>query len=391
MKGIDDLSREKVEEIYSQIENDFYRELKKEHTEEIREQEEQSGEIEDRLEREYKGSVQRDKLLDVIAAPFLPARPDDPTDDGGLITRETGWYLRAIEPLRNLDVTTADAVIANTETGEAGIITCMPRSETTKSAVERSVKATHGIRENIRAISDQINMTVERDRLYPIIVVPEKHDRRIADKIVDLESSESIRETIYLCRANLTNSETLQLVTDISTRRYDECIPDGKMGEMMEGEVDVTNETYPTPDFYPSSHNRTKTSEYAKHIVMKRLEDDCAKTHFSDKDLNDYLKKQRNVPHFDLGNSEEQMADQLIDWWKTIDLVESLTSSRTKITSGDKCFRFDVDSRHPGKIMNAVENKCKDLILEDAIDLKAKRRVLEDFSDRQSDLDEFFS
>lgn len=388
MTAVDDLSREEVEHRFRQIENDFYRERKQEYIEEIQEREEESGAIAQQQDKEHRRLSQRDKLLEITVTPFLPGLPDDDQDNGGIIAQETDWVLRAIEPLRELDVTSADALIANPSTGGIGVIVCMPRPDPVNGALERLYSATSDIRDNIHALSDHINIQVERGRIYPILVVPKKADRRAANEVEDHEESGNDKEHVYIWRVDVTSSEKIQSITSIATRDPEECILPGKIGQMLSNEVDVTEEIHPMPDFYPSSHRRTQTVKCAKHFVIKRVNDGHPKTHFAKTELRNYFANQRNIAYNEAGQLGPDLANQLLDWWMQINMVEKLSPSRTEMNSED-VFRFNVDSQHAGNILNAVERKYRDLSIKDEISLSAKRMVLEDFSDRQSEIGEF--
>lgn len=384
------LSAEEVSEKYDEIKNSYYENKKEEYEKEIRESDDDISTIREQVEDEIRASGQKDLMTDICIVPFIPGRPDLIGHEGGEIAESTDWEVKAIEPLRDLDVTSPDVVLANTQTGEACTIVCMPRDSTVGSALSRLMESTADLRENTVALKRQINVTVERDLIYPILVIPEKADNRARDEVEDIDDENGAEGGPYLLRVEMTDEERLGLITEIRTRTRRQTIPDGEMGEKLVDPIEVSREKHSLPNSYSFSHMIKKTSGFVRANVTAKVDSEPAKTHFSKEELTEYFHDQRNMSMSNGRDVVESLVEELLNWWLDVGLVEALSSSETKLDSSNS-YRFNIDAQgyNPGKVIREIRDECEESLINEEIAILAKRRTLRDFDNEQPTLGDY--
>lgn len=377
--SVDDLSEQEVIDQFANIadRNSSYIDRKNTYKNEILESE--GEDIESRLKAGIERDQKHDSLLRQTISAFLP--------DGEI--HGSGWTFLGAEPLQELNVANADALFGNPDRNLAVIVECKTSVGRPTQALEQIYDAADEIWANYDHLTDEIGMEI--DELECAICVPSVHDRRIADQIEAHEQNGNDREKVFVWRVHYYDGELLDLYTEIDTRSGRDATHDSQLATLLLGGVDITHSRQVVPAIFPSSHLEVIMEEIYSSIIETRIIDEYPIRHFTDTELKEELTSQKNLPHYDAERIGDRIFEKLVSRSLNFGLIEEISSSDTELEIGpnEQCFKFKVRGKSPKTILKKLQEKYISGAIKRKADIKAKRRVLSEFDDEQSFLDDY--
>lgn len=378
----DDLSEREVIDHFEKIvdNNSSYLERKSRYKSEILSNEDQCELIRTRLRDGIDRDQKHDNLLKQTISAFLP---------GGPIESETGWTFLGAEPLSEENLANADALFGNPDRNLALLVECKTSDNRPTNSLEQVYDAADRVMENKEYLSEKIGMEIEE--LECAICIPSVADRRIINEIETHEREGRDQERIFVWRIHYYDGETLDLYTDIDTRTGRELTHNSELANVLKSGVDLTYGRQVMPAFFPSSHPEVIMEEIMGIILEKRLIGDTSLRYFTGNELLAELSSQENLPHYDAEIIGERLYQDLIDRCKRFDLIEEIPESESKLEGDedDTYYKYRVRGKSVDTILSNLRDRYIEKAIERQADIKAKRRVIDDFDAEQSSLDQF--
>lgn len=374
----DDLSKEEVIEQYNYIsdKNPEYTIKKDAYLSEILEQEEEV--IRERIVTGIERDKKHDTHLKQTISAFLPEGP---------IESQTGWTFLGSEPLSELNIPNGDALFGNPSRNMALIVECKTSIGRPTKALNQVYNAAELLRQHQDRISDRIGMEI--DELECAICVPSIDDTRIVDQIEEHEREELARERVYVWRLHHYYGEKIDLFTDIQTRTERENTHDSELAPILEEGIELTYERQVIPSFFPSSHLEVIMEESFGLLLEKRLTDDKPARHFRKKELTSILTSQKHLPHYDAETIGERICEKLVNKCTKFDVIGRLSPSETDLEGDGDFFKYNVRGKSPNTILKNLREKYIDSAVESHAEIRAMRRVIDEFDEDQSSLGDF--
>lgn len=377
----EDLDRDEVIELYEYIieREPFYADLKEEFVDEIREETDDGDEFRIRIERGIREARSHDNLLESTISVFLPQ---------GTVHSETGWKFLGAEPLSELNVPNADLIIGNEDRNLAVIIECKAGLSRPGQSLTQLYEAADAVREYKDELGANIGMEIHEFECA--ICVSSTDDIRIAREIEDHERNGEAQERVFIWRLHyLEDGEQLDLFTRLDTRSHGEETHDNELARVLQGGVDITKEEHATPSFFPSSHLYRVMEEVFSTILNRREASGGPLRHFAEEEVLDILTDQRHLPHYDADRIGSRMYSELMERLMDFDLVTRIDAVDTELDGDGEFYRYRGRSQSRGTILNDLCEGYKEEAVEWEIELEAMRRVIDQFEDDQSRLDDF--
>ncbi|ELZ88491.1 hypothetical protein C453_01465 [Haloferax elongans ATCC BAA-1513] len=379
---LDELSSEEVRDYYDELveRNSFLSELKGEHEDELREDEDAVEVARKEVNSEIERAKKHDSMLTSTISAFLP---------GGQIERETGWVFRGAEPLSEYNESNADAIFCNPERNIALIVECKTSVSSPGSALTQIYDAAEAVRQHREELSDHIDMEI--DQLETAICVPSYHDEVVARRIEEEEENGDAEERVYLWRLHyLQETERLDLFTSFANRTRSEATHDSELSQVLNSGVEITKQRQVTPSFYPSSHTFQIMEAAFGQILKRRITNDGPLREFSEEELREILTSQRHLPHYSAETVGNRILGGLTDRLMSDNLVTEIDSEDAELTDGSEYYRYRVRGRSIETVLNNLKEKYRQRALDKKLELRAIEAALREFDEQQRSFDEFF-
>ena len=377
----DDLNEDEIIELYEYIVDRVpaYAEVKEELSEEVCEETDEGDDYRTRIEQGIREARSHDNLLGSTISVFLP---------NSRVHRETGWQFLGAEPLCELNVRNADAIIGNPDRNIAVLIECKASVSRPGKALEQLYDAADAVREYEGELSENIGMEIEE--LECVICVPSTHDIRVARELESYEQDGSARERVFIWRLHYhQNGEQLDIFDRIDTRDPGEETHNNQLAQVLRGGIDITLNEQATPSFYPSSHLFRIMEEVFSNILTKRTVEDGPIRHFGGAEVLEIMTDQRHLPHYDADQIGARIFDELMDRLLEFDLITGIGAEDTELGGEGDFYRYKVTGRSRSTLISNLSDAYKDAAVEWEIELEAMRRTIDQFDDDQGRLSEF--
>lgn len=378
---VEGLEWQEVLDRYQKVksQNEHWVERKEHYEEEIEDADETLEGIRTEYRNESKASQEHTERLKTIVSAFLP---------GNDIADRTQWRFKTIRPLKSMDGESPDVVLLKPETGGLFVATLLRKRERPITAVHRLEEATITVRNHPRLLQDEMDgKSFDERKVEPVLIIPESADKDTVEMIEEREQSGQHSEKPYIWKITKTKKEEIKAITQIEGRSEDECLPEGELGRLLEEGIEVAKTAHSLPDFFVDSHHQTYAEKTVGRMVQTRMKDGAQVTHFSSKDLKRYFRQTLSASRSeDLAGKK---VSEMIRRWKAMGLIEPITESQSRLDDGSDYYRFDVDTNRGPNTMSKVKDEYPSYAIQFDVEIEAMRRVLEEYSEEQSSLEEF--
>ena len=378
---VDELDADEIREQYGDIIDrvSSYKEQKVEYEDELQ----SDSEIVENARKEVKAGIRNgrkhDNLLMSTISAFLP---------NGSIQQQTGWTFRGAEPLSEYNEPNADAIFCNPDRNIALIVECKTSLSSPGNALTQIYDAAGAIREYRTELSENIGMEIER--LETAICVPSYLDEQLAQRIEHEEQNDDALEQVYVWRWHyLKKGERIDLFTSFDNRTASEATHDSELTQLLNSGVEISQERQATPSFFPSSHSYHIMEGAFSQLLKKRIQNEEPLREFSDTELHNILTSQRHLPHYNANEIGSRIYDGLIDRLKSDNLITTIDQEETELTEGEKFYRYRVRGRSVETVLENLKKKYRSKAVDQKIEIKAMKKVVEAFDEDQSSLDDF--
>jgi len=378
---VDELDADEIREQYGDIIDrvSSYKEQKVEYEDELQ----SDSEIVENARKEVKAGIRNgrkhDNLLMATISAFLP---------NGSIQQQTGWTFRGAEPLSEYNEPNADAIFCNPDRNIALIVECKTSLSSPGNALTQIYDAADAIREYRTELSENIGMEIER--LETAICVPSYLDEQLAQRIEHEEQNDDALEQVYVWRWHyLKKGERIDLFTSFDNRTASEATHDSELTQLLNSGVEISKERQATPSFFPSSHSYHIMEGAFSQLLKKRIQNEEPLREFSDTELHNILTSQRHLPHYNANEIGSRIYDGLIDRLKSDNLITTIDQEETELTEGEKFYRYRVRGRSVETVLENLKKKYRSKAVDQKIEIKAMKKVVEAFDEDQSSLDDF--
>ena len=378
---VDELDADEIREQYGDIIDrvSSYKEQKVEYEDELQ----SDSEIVENARKEVKAGIRNgrkhDNLLMATISAFLP---------NGSIQQQTGWTFRGAEPLSEYNEPNADAIFCNPDRNIALIVECKTSLSSPGNALTQIYDAADAIREYRTELSENIGMEIER--LETAICVPSYLDEQLAQRIEHEEQNDDALEQVYVWRWHyLKKGERIDLFTSFDNRTASEATHDSELTQLLNSGVEISKERQATPSFFPSSHSYHIMEGAFSQLLKKRIQNEEPLREFSDAELHNILTSQRHLPHYNANEIGSRIYDGLIDRLKSDNLITTIDQEETELTEGEKFYRYRVRGRSVETVLENLKKKYRSKAVDQKIEIKAMKKVVEAFDEDQSSLGDF--
>ena len=378
---VDELDDEEVREQYAIIIDRVpsYKERKAEYEDELQSDDEVVENARKEVEAGIRNARKHDNLLTSTISAFLP---------NGSIQQETGWTFRGAEPLSEYNEPNADAIFCNPDRNIALIVECKTSLSSPGNALTQIYDAADAIREYRTELSENIGMEIER--LETAICVPSYLDEQLAQRIEHEEQNDDALEQVYVWRWHyLKKGERIDLFTSFDNRTASEATHDSELTQLLNSGVEISQERQATPSFFPSSHSYHIMEGAFSQLLKKRIQNEEPLREFSDTELHNILTSQRHLPHYNANEIGSRIYDGLIDRLKSDNLITTIDQEEAELTEGEKFYRYRVRGRSVETVLENLKKKYRSKAVDQKIEIKAMKKVVEAFDEDQSSLDDF--
>jgi len=378
---VDELDADEIREQYGDIIDrvSSYKEQKIEYEDEFQSDSEIVENARKEVEAGIRNGRKHDNLLMATISAFLP---------GGSIQQQTGWTFRGAEPLSEYNEPNADAIFCNPDRNIALIVECKTSLSSPGNALTQIYDAAEAIREYRTELSENIGMEIER--LETAICVPSYLDEQLAQRIEHEEQNDDALEQVYVWRLHyLEKGERIDLFTSFDNRTASEATHDSELTQLLNSGVEISKERQATPSFFPSSHSYHIMEGAFSQLLKKRIQNEEPLREFSDTELHNILTSQRHLPHYNANEIGSRIYDGLIDRLKSDNLITTIDQEETELTEGEKFYRYRVRGRSVETVLENLKKKYRSKAVDQKIEIKAMKKVVEAFDEDQSSLDDF--
>jgi len=378
---VDELDADEIREQYGDIIDRVpsYKEQKVEYEDEFQSDSEIVENARKEVEAGIRNGRKHDNLLMATISAFLP---------GGSIQQQTGWTFRGAEPLSEYNEPNADAIFCNPDRNIALIVECKTSLSSPGNALTQIYDAAEAIREYRTELSENIGMEIER--LETAICVPSYLDEQLAQRIEHEEQNDDALEQVYVWRLHyLEKGERIDLFTSFDNRTASEATHDSELTQLLNSGVEISQERQATPSFFPSSHSYHIMEGAFSQLLKKRIQNEEPLREFSDAELHNILTSQRHLPHYNANEIGSRIYDGLIDRLKSDNLITTIDQEETELTEGEKFYRYRVRGRSVETVLENLKKKYRSKAVDQKIEIKAMKKVIEAFDEDQSSLDDF--
>jgi hypothetical protein len=379
--SVDELDDDEVRNRYATIVDRIpsYEERKETYQEELQNDDEVVDTAKKEVDASIRSNAKHDNLLTSTISAFLP---------GGSIQQETGWTFRGAEPLSEYNEPNADAIFCNPDRNIALVVECKTSLSSPGGALTQIYDAAEAVRDYKDELSANIGMKI--DHLETAICVPSYLDEQIAHRIEEEERNGEAEERVYVWRLHyLKEGERLDLFTGFNNRTKSEATHDSELSQVLNSGIEITKERQATPSFFPSSHTFHIMEASFSQILKRRVQNEGPLREFTDAELRDILTSQRHLPHYNAEDIGDRIFNGLIDRLETGNLITSIDSEDTELTGGDEYYRFRVRGRSIETVLKNLQEKYREEAVGEKLEIKAMRKVIEEFDDDQSSLGDF--
>ena len=378
---VDELNADEIREQYGDIIDrvSSYKEQKVEYEDEFQ----SDSEIVENARKEVKAGIRNgrkhDNLLMATISAFLP---------NGSIQQQTGWTFRGAEPLSEYNEPNADAIFCNPDRNIALIVECKTSLSSPGNALTQIYDSADAIREYRTELSENIGMEIER--LETAICVPSYLDEQLAQRIEHEEQNDDALEQVYVWRWHyLKKGERIDLFTSFDNRTASEATHDSELTQLLNSGVEISKERQATPSFFPSSHSYHIMEGAFSQLLKKRIQNEEPLREFSDTELHNILTSQRHLPHYNANEIGSRIYDGLMNRLKSDNLITTIDQEETELTEGEKFYRYRVRGRSVETVLENLKKKYRSKAVDQKIEIKAMKKVVEAFDEDQSSLDDF--
>lgn len=378
---VDELDDEEIRKQYAIIIDRVpsYEDRKVEYEDELQ----SDDEIVETARKEVKAGIRNgrkhDDLLTSTISAFLPK---------GTVQQQTGWTFRGAEPLSEYNVPNADAIFCNPDRNLAAIVECKTSLSSPGNALTQIYEAADAIREYRDELSENIGMEIER--LETAICVPSYLDEQLAQRIEHEEQNDNAREQVYVWRWHyLEDGERIDLFSSFDNRTRSEATHDSELTQVLNSGVEITKERQATPSFFPSSHTYHIMEEALSELLKKRVRNEEPLREFTETELHDILTSQRHLPHYNSNEIGTRIYDGLMNRLESDNLITAIDQEETELTAGEKFYRYRVRGRSVETVLKNLREKYRTKAIERKIEIKAMRKIIEEFDEDQSSLGDF--
>lgn len=379
--SVDELDDDEVRDRYVTIVDRIpsYEERKEAYQEELQNDDEVIDTAQKEVNASIRSAAKHDNLLTSTISAFLP---------GGSVQQETGWMFRGAEPLSEYNEPNADAIFCNPDRNIALIVECKTSLSSPGGALTQVYDAAEAVRDYEDELSANIGMEIEQ--LETAICVPSYLDEQIAHRIEEEERNGEAEERVYVWRLHyLKEGERLDLFTSFDNRTKSEATHDSELSQVLNSGAEITKERQATPSFFPSSHTFHIMEAAFSQILKRRVQNEGPMREFTDTELRDILTSQRHLPHYNADDIGDRIFDGLIDRLGTGNLITNIGPDDTELTGGDEYYRFRVRGRSIETILKNLQKKYQEEAVRQKLEIKAMRKVIEEFDEDQSSLGDF--
>jgi len=378
---VDELDDEEVRKQYAIIIDRVpsYKERKAEYEDELQSDAEVVENVRKDVQARIRNGRKHDNLLTSTISAFLPNGP---------IQQQTGWTFRGAEPLSEYNEPNADAIFCNPDRNLALIVECKTSLSSPGNALTQIYDAADAVREYRDELSQNIGMEIER--IETAICVPGYLDEQLAQRIEHEEQNGDAREQVYVWRWHyLQEGERIDLFTSFDNRTRSEATHDSELTQVLNSGVEITKERQATPSFFPSSHTFHIMEAALSQLLKKRIRNEGPLREFTDTELHNILTSQRHLPHYNANEIGTRIYDGLMDRLESDNLVTTIDQEETELTGGEKFYRYRVRGRSVETVLKNLQEKYRTKAIDRKIEIKAMRKMIEEFDEDQSSLGDF--
>jgi len=317
-------------------------------------------------------------------------------DPRGRVCEQTGWRVLTSEPLVEMGLPNADALIGHLEKNWAILVECKTGLSKPGVALEQIFDAAEEVRENRDYLRERTGLEIEN--IDCVLCVPSEMDWRAADTIEDYERQGKAREQVYIWRLNRFTGEVLQLYENIETREGSETSHNHGLTNLLSGDgIRIGGESEVTPEFFPSSHFANIIQAAFSDVLWGRERAEDPVTKFTQEELTEALTSQNNLLHYSADSIGRRIRDEMIPRLLDYGLIKPYENDTpTEELLADegwrdiKVFEYSVEGRTTETVLANLREDYFDSEVEERAEEMARERTVERFQDESGSFDEFF-
>lgn len=310
------------------------------------------------------------------------------------IYAETGWHLRGVEPLYEVDpeLRNPDIIIGHDDRNTLVVVECKTGLSSPQSALKQIRDATEVIHDHHDYLSRKAGCSFERiDR---VLCVPAPMVDRAVNAIEKEERENDPDEPIYLWKVYRFEDETLQLHTDFDKRTETKSSHDNRLTEMLDGQEGVATADFPklTPDFFPETDPYVIMETVFAELLVSREASDASIRRITRDEVYDYLNDQRRIPHYEVEVVAEMLCDDVLSKMIDFGLIEE-TESEDGIADDVETYKYadpPISGRSSDRILSNLTSEYEEEWVERKAEQEARKEVVAEFRDEHAELSDFF-
>lgn len=316
-------------------------------------------------------------------------------DPRGRVCEQTGWRVLTSEPLVEMGLPNADALLGHLDKNWAILVECKTGLSTPGAALEQIFDASEAVRENRDYLHEKTGLEIES--IDCVLCVPSEMDWRAADTIEDYERQGKAREQVYIWRLNRFTGEVLQLYENIETREGSESSHNHGLTNLLSGEgIRIGGESEVTPEFFPSSHLANIIQAAFSDVLWGRERAEEPVTKFTRGELTEVLTSQNNLLHYSAESIGQRIRDEMIPRLLDYDLIEPYEDDSTteELLAEDgwrevEIFEYGVEGRTTETVLANLVDGYFDTEIEETGEDMAREETVERFQDESGSFDGF--
>lgn len=329
---------------------------------------------------EIKGLLNRQKRADMMVTTLLTAFRPQSNGSVGALAEETGWEIRGADlSLPNVSGS-ADVVLFSTDEG-VGMIICLSAFEQLTNRLsaldELLQQATEDTSSLERRLTGAGRVSIDETAIYPILCIHgDELDKLLSSSGGVSWGSEQVNP--WMWKISLSDSQSIGAIIDDRLPDPTHTPRSSNLVEALGEDVSVDLSGDTTPDLYPTSDRLSEATQLVKHLVKQRREDDddAPLYYFDQSTAIEYYEDTETIAENEQSQLGEEQALDVINWWIEKGIVDDLSASDSELSSADVHCRFDLRKTNPGKIMREVEEETRSALINEQLERRAKRNVL---------------
>lgn len=341
------------------------------------------NEVEKKIDRAIRTDEKHDEMLTAIASAF---------NKRSKLAHETDWYILGVEPLYEIDpnMRNPDALLGHDDRDFVVTVEAKTGISKPQNALQQIRDARENVLDHQNYLADQTGHLFEDAEM--VLMVP-GGEIELAKRAIDTEEREAApKEPVLLWTYHTFSEERLRLHRDFQERSRTESAHDSRLSQHLSGEgVEIINDPLASGDFYPESNPIKVLRNLFFEIPHNRDNSDSSIRKFTRGEIINLIDDQRTMTHYATAKVAEHICDDLLSRMVNYQLVVPEEPDEDGYGDDVELYSYhnSVDGVNADTIQKNLVSKYKEEWIDQRAEKDAKKQVVEEFMNGQSDMSEF--